>query len=85
MDRSKRRHKLSSLSPACDVWSLGCIVHELLTLEKPFDDSEYQGLCDEIVLSDFVDSRMLRRSGLPAKFIELIELMLQKEASLRPR
>ena len=62
----------------------GMIVHELLTLEKPFDDSEYQGLCDEIVLSDFVNSRMLRRSGLSAKFIQLIELMLQKEAPLRP-
>ena len=83
-DRSRRKHKLSSLSDACDVWSLGCIVHELLTLEKPFYNSEFQGLCDDIILSEFLSNSMLHQSGLPANFLELIGSMLQKDPSLRP-
>lgn len=30
--------KYSCFSPACDVWALGVIAHQLCTLKLPFDD-----------------------------------------------
>jgi NIMA (never in mitosis gene a)-related kinase len=34
-----------------DIWAIGIILYELITLKKPFDDASLQGVFDKIVNS----------------------------------
>ena len=35
-------------SAKCDIWSLGCIIYELITLKGPFEDSSWMHLIKKI-------------------------------------
>lgn len=83
-DASKKKQKLTALTTKSDIWSVGCIIHELLTFRKPFDSDRYQYLCDQIKSSPFIDDDMLHEKGANDALIELIHLMLHKDPSKRP-
>ena len=83
-DASQKKYKLKALSSQADVWSVGCIIYELLTFKKPFDNEKYQYLCDQIKSSSFINIELLEVRGIDQELIDLINLMLNKDPSKRP-
>lgn len=61
-----------------DVWSLGCILYEMIKLKPPFD-SFYRKNASPIALLDF----MVDYSGIPEKIQYIIQRCLVKEYSKR--
>lgn len=64
---------------SCDVWSLGVVVHQMMTLHVPFQDPTIYGLVNKIMSEEL--------GPLPEKysqeFKEIVRGMLVKDASCR--
>ena len=65
----------------CDVWALGCVLHELMALRKPFMGVNQMELLDNI--------KYVRPADIPSKEYdwhsrELSRWMLQKDEKYRP-
>ncbi len=71
------------ISPACDVYSLGCILFECLTGKIPIDAEHAAAVLTKILFQEAPPLRSLR-PDLPAELEALLGRMLAKRPTLRP-
>lgn len=68
------------VSSKCDIWSLGCIMYELIALRGPFEDSTWAALAKNIsekepkALPEYISKDLCN----------LIFVMIDKDPSKRP-
>jgi eukaryotic-like serine/threonine-protein kinase len=65
-----------------DIWALGVVLHELLTLSMPFEAETVPELCLKVV-GEAPRSPLLDRPDLPAEVVEIIARCLEKEPEQR--
>lgn len=63
-----------------DIWMLGCVLYELMTLTKPFDGDSLPGLMGNILRKDIKDVPKIYSNNLRW----LVKQLLAKEPNLRP-
>lgn len=66
------------VDPAADVWSLGCLLYELLLHRRAFDGADLLDLMNAVQAGRFLPPRELR-PDLPERFVRAIEGSLQVE------
>ncbi|EAR94919.1 Serine/Threonine kinase domain protein (macronuclear) [Tetrahymena thermophila SB210] len=54
----------------CDVWSLGCVLYEIVTLEPPFKGTSMEDLYKRVLRGNFSPINLQRYSSDLQKFIE---------------
>ena len=64
-----------------DIWSLGCIIYELCTLNLCFDDGSLKTLMNKIVESKY---ETINKNIYGADLQNLIDLLLEKDRKKRP-
>ncbi|KAH9599883.1 Protein kinase domain [Trypanosoma melophagium] len=67
-------------SPSSDIWSLGCILYELLSLRHPFESRDIAGLMVRVLAG----AREPLPAHYPAEVRELIDRMLALDPRRRP-
>jgi tetratricopeptide (TPR) repeat protein len=72
----------SRLTPAADVFSLGCVLYECLTGRRPFSTSHFVATLAKILFTEPPPLRTAR-PGLPLAFQELLNRMLAKDPARR--
>ncbi|WP_257448889.1 serine/threonine-protein kinase [Archangium lipolyticum] len=72
----------SRLTPAADVFSLGCVLYECLTGQRAFSASHFAAVLAKILFTEPPPLRTARPE-LPAAFQELLDLMLDKDPTRR--
>jgi tetratricopeptide (TPR) repeat protein len=72
------------LTPAADVFALGCVLYECLTGEPAFSGEHMMVVLAKIILGHAPRVKQLRR-GVPAALDELVASMLAKDPEHRPR
>ncbi|MBV8762197.1 MAG: serine/threonine protein kinase [Deltaproteobacteria bacterium] len=68
------------LSPAVDVFALGCVLYECLTGRRAFEGKHVLALVAKVVLWDPPPVQ-----GVPAALAEAVQTMLAKDPAARPR
>ncbi|MFV8751955.1 serine/threonine-protein kinase [Nannocystaceae bacterium ST9] len=79
---SPEQAKGIDIGPASDVYSLGCVLYELLTGRVPFSGSQLNVLTQHAYVSPAAPST--RVPGLPRELDELVVAMLRKRPEERP-
>lgn len=74
---------LQAISPAADIFSLGCVLYQCLTGRSPFGAPHVAAVLAKILFSDPVSLETLRPE-LPAALRELVVRMLDKDPKHRP-
>ena len=72
------------LTPAADVFALGCVLYECLTGEAAFSGEHMMVVLAKIILGQTPHVRAVRR-GVPAPLDDLVATMLAKDPAHRPR
>ncbi|OMJ77152.1 hypothetical protein SteCoe_23335 [Stentor coeruleus] len=64
---------------ASDIWSLGCVIYELCSLNPPFMGRDMNALCRNVIRGVFTDI-----PGISKDLMRIIKLMLNVTPSIRP-
>ena len=73
-----------SLSPACDVYSLGCVLYEMLTANPPFDGQNAVILSQHLFVAPVSVRERFPEIQIPSALDEIILHMLAKSPKDRP-
>ena len=68
-------------TPACDIYSVGCVLHLMLTGRDPHDDCDN---IDRILMSNQLEPEKLNPS-VPDSVAEFVRLLTERNPNLRPR
>jgi serine/threonine-protein kinase len=79
MSPEQARGDLAALTPASDVWALGCVLYELLA-----NRSAFEGDSPAAVIGHVMNGEPTPLQGIPAPVATLLRLCLQKDAARRP-
>lgn len=71
------------VDPRTDVWSIGVVLYEMLTGEKPFGANKIAGVINAIMRADPLPPRMLSDS-IPAELDAVVMSTLEKDRERRP-
>lgn len=74
---------MGQMSPATDVWSLGCVIYRALTGRTPFEGGPLLAVLARIITDEPTPLAMLR-PDIPDDVVELVTHMLTKEPESRP-
>lgn len=67
-----------------DIWSIGCVLYELLTFTLPFDAPNYVGLCKKILKGIYTPFKDDIKKFYSKELIGLMDLILQVDPEKRP-
>ncbi|MCI0343678.1 MAG: serine/threonine protein kinase, partial [Planctomycetales bacterium] len=82
MSPEQARGEVSSLAPATDVWSLGCVLHEMLTGRPAFEGETDAAVVGNVLLTE--PSRVGRLLGdVPRGLDTVVRVSLAKDARRR--
>ncbi len=73
-----------SLSPACDIYSLGCVLYEMLTANPPFDGKNAVILSQHLFVAPASVRERFPEIQIPSSLDEMILRMLAKSPVDRP-
>ncbi|MCI0342471.1 MAG: tetratricopeptide repeat protein [Planctomycetales bacterium] len=84
MSPEQARGETGAPAPATDVWSLGCVLHEMLVGRAPFAGETPAAIVGKVLLAEPPDLRALA-PGLPVGLARVVAVCLQKRARARYR
>jgi len=69
-------------TPACDVWSVGVILFQLLTGKPPYGGKDLKQIAEKVIKGDVQVEKRLAKTSAPCR--SLVAQMLRREAEKRP-